>query len=547
MALADNDTDQDADEAIRSQERLKTYRSNFEETWTKILEIVLPRADQFNIKYTPGTRREQHVYDSTAQLALPSFAAAMESLLCPRTQKWHNLRPLSEKLADSEKIKAYLEAKRDLLFRIRYSRQANFASQISEVFLGLGSLGTGGLFIEDGLARGPLYQGIPLSELYIQEDAYGIIDTIHRRYPLTVRQAYQKWGDSLPENMLSVREKEPEREFEFLHVVRPNTERKNGDSTYRGMGKTALDIAIEGRKTLQRGGYRCMPYAVSRYVTAPREVYGRSPAWDAFADIRSLNLMGKTSLRAGELAADPPWATADVDSMAPFSMRPGAINPGYLDDRGNLLAKALQPEGDPRFGLELQDQKRQSINRSFLVTLFQILVDTPTMTATEALLRAQEKGALLAPTAGRQQTELLDVIVTRELDIMKAGGVFDDMPEELRAEGGEMSIVYDSPLTRAQMAEEGVGILRTLEAAGSIAQFDESIKHQINGKRTLRRLRDINGAPIDMLNTDEELAAADQAAASEAQMQQLLAAAPVVADTAASLAKTQQAQTAAPF
>ncbi|MBJ7391821.1 MAG: hypothetical protein JHC85_09650, partial [Chthoniobacterales bacterium] len=37
-----------------------------------------------------------------------------------------------------------------------------------------------------------------------------------------------------------------------------------------------------------------------------------------------------------------------------------------------------------------------------LVTLTQVLVAAPRMTAAEALLRAQEKAALLAPTMGRQ-------------------------------------------------------------------------------------------------------------------------------------------------
>ena len=49
------------------------------------------------------------------------------------------------------------------------------------------------------------------------------------------------------------------------------------------------------------------------------------------------------------------------------------------------------------------DQRHRSINDAFLVTLFQILVDSPSMTATEAMLRSQEKGALLAPTSSRRR------------------------------------------------------------------------------------------------------------------------------------------------
>ena len=41
-------------------------------------------------------------------------------------------------------------------------------------------------------------------------------------------------------------------------------------------------------------------------------------------------------------------------------------------------------------GMEMMEQKRQIINDALWNTLFQILVQTPNMTATEAMLRAQE-------------------------------------------------------------------------------------------------------------------------------------------------------------
>ena len=43
---------------------------------------------------------------------------------------------------------------------------------------------------------------------------------------------------------------------------------------------------------LDEGGYRTFPYAISRYVTAPGETYGRSPAMLALPSIKTLNLTG---------------------------------------------------------------------------------------------------------------------------------------------------------------------------------------------------------------------------------------------------------------
>lgn len=538
-------------EIVKRADKARNARVNFDRQFEQIARYVFPRADNFIEKREKGSRRDEYVYDSTAQLALPSFAAAIESLVVPRTQKYHGYKPSDPALLDDIGVRTYLEDLRDLTFRMRYSAKSNFASQTSEVFLSLGAFGTGALLVEDGLSRGIMYRSIPLADLWLQEDAWGFIDGFFWRYKLTVRQAMQKWPDSVPECITKHAVSEPEREFEFLFHVCPNEDRIVDSVGYEGMAYRAYDICIEGRVMLRQSGYRTFPLAVSRYTVSPGEMYGRSPAWDALADIKTVNEMAKTSLRYGQLVTDPPWLTADVDSLSPFSMRPGAINAGFMNERGELLAKSAAPQGDPRFGAELMDQKRQSINRSFLVTLFQILVDTPEMTATEATFRAQEKGALLAPTMGRQQSEFLGTIVARELDIMAQSGVIEDvlgpMPDALMEAGGLLDIEYDSPLTRAQRSEEVVGVLRTFEAVGTIAQYDQSVMEVFNYERAIRVIAEGQGAPLKIMNTPEELAAIRDAKQQQQDTQLALQAAPVLADTAKTAAEAQQVATAAPF
>ena len=542
----------DANEVIRRQERKKSLRGNFEGVWQEIARYVFPRADDFVAKRTPGTRRDQYVYDSTAQLALLAFAAAMESMLTPRTSKWHGIRPADPSIAKDEESLLWCEQLRDLLFRVRYGPRSNFAAQASEHYMGLGGFGTSVMFVEDGLGQGIRYQSLPLSECYISESTAGQIDELDRRYTYTARQAAQRWGeDALPEAIRKCVTKEPEREFEFVHATMPNVDRRGNDKTWRGMAYYACEVSVEGKLKLREGGYRVWPYPTSRYTTAPREVYGRSPAWDSLADIKTLNEMSKTGLRYGQLVTDPPWVTADVDALSPFAVRPGSVNAGYMNEQGQMLAKSLAPTGDPRFSLEMMDQRRQSVNRSFLVTLFQILVETPEMTATEAMLRAQEKGALLAPTMGRQQAEFLGPLITREIDILQHSGVIEralgPMPDAMMNAGGSIDVEYDSPLSRLQRAEEGVGILRTLEAITPLAQIDQRVLRKINAERTLIRLRDINGAPLDMLNTEDEMAALDAAEQQATAAQQMLEAAPIAANTIKTLADAEATAGAAKF
>jgi hypothetical protein len=534
----------DGGELVKRYERMKSYRGTFETVWHEIAVRVLPRADEFMTKRYPGQRREEFVFDSTAQLALPAFAAAMESMLTPRTQKWHRLSPPLE-LREHEPTVRWCENVRDLLFSVRYAPRANFASQAYEVYMGLGAFGTAGMFIEDGLSDGIRYQNIPLSELYVQEDGQGVVDTVFRKYSLTARQAVMRFGPDCPADVSKWVAKEPDREFEFMQAVMPDTDytRKRG----RKMRWKACDVFVEKQNIVREGGYRTFPYAVSRYTTAPREVYGRSPAWDALADIKSLNEMAKTSLRYGQLVTDPPWLTADVDSLSPFAVRPGAINAGYMNEQGMALAKSLTPDGDPRLTLEMADQRRQAINRAFLVTLFQILVDTPQMTATEAMLRAQEKGALLAPTVGRQQSEFLGPLIARELDILMAAGALPPMPPELVEAGGFVGIEYESPLVRQQRSEEAVGILRTYEVMGTVAAVDPSVMQVFDHAEAARILAEVNGAPMRIVKSRDQVAAEQQAAQQAAATQQLIEAAPALGNTVKSLAQAQQAAGQAAF
>jgi hypothetical protein len=61
--------------------------------WQEIAYRVLPSEAQFTTIDTEGTKRTERLFDSTAATANERFAAVMEDLLTPRTQRWHGLKP----------------------------------------------------------------------------------------------------------------------------------------------------------------------------------------------------------------------------------------------------------------------------------------------------------------------------------------------------------------------------------------------------------------------------------------------------------------------
>jgi len=533
-------TEDRAEEILRRLERMQTDRSVFEDHWREIAERVLPRSNWFQVSRSAGAKNSDKVFDATAGLALERFAAAMESMLTPRTQRWHRLRASDPSLAQSVDVQQWLDEVTGLLFDVRYAPRANFASQVNECYMSLGAFGTGGVFVDDALGRGVRYRAIHLSELFIAENHQGMIDTVYRKFQMTARQAAQKWPASkLPTEITTAAEKFPDRDFEFVHAVQPNSDKKPGRRDYRGMNFYSCYISLTGHQILSEGGYRTMPYAIGRYVVGPKEIYGRSPAMTVLADVKMLNEMSKTVIRAAHKIVDPPLLLQEDGALQAFDLRPGALNYGGVSDAGHQVVLPLQTNARVDIGLEMMEQRRRVINDAFLVTLFQILVEKPYMTATEAMLRAQEKGALLAPSMGRQQSEFLGPLIEREIDILSMADALPPMPDELRNAGGMVDVEYVSPLNRAQRADEGMAILRTIESVAPLAQIDPGVLDVFNPEAIVRELAEINGVPMKVLRSREEIQLMKEQKNQAAQAQQLLQAAPVVGEVAKNMAQAQ--------
>ena len=529
------------------QEKMVAQRRFYEPMWQEIAERVMPDSALFTAHMSPGSKRTSKMFDATAPLALSRYGAAMESMLTPRTQRWHSLRHRDPDVNEDQQVREYYDHVTDILFAIRYSPTANFASQAHETYLSNGAYGTGALFTDDMLGRGIRYRAIHLSETYFAENFAGIIDMVHRQFKYTARQALQAFGDKLPEAIQRAAEKEPLTEFKFLHCVQPNE-----DYDARGLGGKSLAyesyyICMDEPAIVRDGfGYRTFPYAISRNLTLPGEVYGRGPASLVLADIKQLNEFEKTILRQGHLAVDPPILLQEDGALTGFNMQPGALVWGGVNADGEPLARPFQTGARLDIGYQMLEAKRKVINDAFLVSLFQILVESPQMTATEAMLRAQEKGQLLAPTMGRQQSEFLGPLIAREIEILHTAGVLPPPPPLLQRAGMVFDVEYVSPLNRAQMAEEGIAISRTMEMAGAVAQFDPSVQRMFRGQDALREIAKINGMKASLLKSPDEMQAEDEQAAQANMMQQALAAAPVAGDAAKNFAQAQALAGASP-
>lgn len=458
---------------IKDFERVKNNRYNFENQWREIAERFIPSHselfDMNGLTSSPGEKRTEYIFDSTPSIALGRFASIVDSLLTPRGSTWHRLKATDPNLNKVRDVLAWFEEVNRILFQYRYAPSANFASQNNNVYSSIGAYGTGTLFVDSAESgEGIRYRNVHLAEFFLCENHQGLIDKAYRRFEMTARQAVQKWGERLPEKIINAAEKNPEQRFLFIHAVYPNPEVDPARIDADSMEYVSAYISQEGQTTLSTGGYNTFPYPTSRYMQVPGEVYGRSPAMEVLPAVKTLNEEKKTILKQGHRTVDPVLLAHDDGVIDTFSMKPGALNAGGVSADGRPLIQTL-PTGNIAIGKDLMDDERATINDAFLITVFQILTETPRMTATEVLERTREKGVLLSPIFGRIQNEYLAPLIDRELDLLARQGMLPPMPEILIEAGAEFKIEYDSPMSRAQQAEEATGLLRTIEPILNIA------------------------------------------------------------------------------
>jgi hypothetical protein len=543
--VADNySTMSDADTALVmacNQEfaQMQTWRSNFASPWEEIAALVLPTyrntffVGSFN---WPGQKKSEQQVDATAMMALHRFGAILDSLLTPRNMVWHGLGSDNDDVMKDRQARLWYEQATKTLFKLRYSPMANFSAQNQAQYQSLGAFGTGAMLIdqaEDAAGnklRGLRYKAIPLGELFLRENHQGLVDGFIRWFRLTAYQAAQKWGrDMLPDALVPALDSNSQTLFDFLHRVVPNVEWMPNYLGPKGMKFSSYYVSVQGQCIMGKGGYNTFPIACSRYDQAPQEIYGRSPAMMVLPAIKTLNAEKRTFLKQGHRASDPVLLTAD-DGLMDFSMKPGAMNKGGMNSDGKPLVGIL-PTGNIQLTKEMMEEERNLINDAFLVTLFQILTENPQMSATEVIERTNEKGILIAPTVGRQQSEYLGPLIDRELNLAAELKLLPPPPPIILEARGDYHVNYTSPLARAARAQEAAGFMRTVQTASEVAQAtgDASIMDVFDFDTAMPDIAYIQAVPESWMSDPKAIQQKRQARAQQAQAQQQIQAAPAAA------------------
>ena len=540
-----------ADDIMRMQQQMAVERYYWEATWRDVVTLCMPYASHkyelngMNIassltgtaQQPQAAQRSKEIFDATAAWSLDRLNAGMESLIAPRAQKWHAFSlddPFSPDPTDLEE--EWLDRLRDYHFTARYDAKSNFALANQKAIRGACGLGTGILYLEENIGRRGIdtvkvpffYRSIPVVETYLGIDAYDDVDKCIRVFELTARAAegyFSQEGDSLPEKVKSALTNKPDQPFTFIHCVMPREEAGEHKDKRRHQPYASFWLEVESRHLIRSSGFFTFPYQVMWWDQTDGSPYGQSPVMAALSEIKMLQVMGKTVAQVSQQMIKPPMATMRGIYNQRLNLNAGAVNAGMLDEQGRLLAQPIIQAQNPTFAERLIEAKRLSVRESMYINLFQTMVDNPQMTATEALLRANEKGELLGPAGAKIETGIAGAI-DREVDIVQRKGAFEQgspLEPPSSVGGKNVGVKFTGPLARMRRMAEMQGIERVLQMATVVGEYDRSTLMKIDGDETLELTREINGAPRKMFKRDEEVAEQRQAMAQQQESQAALA------------------------
>lgn len=515
---------------------LKTGRTNFDTIWNEVKHVAWPDGDDFLEKRSDGERTTRKIYDTTATNALEKFASAMESFLVPRHLRWHGLRASDEKLNEERAVKEFFETATRILFKAREAPIARFYGQMGENMKSLGAYGNGCLFVDESTTgRGIRYKHTPIGKCWISTDYHGNVDTVYHEYRLTARAAAQKWPHAVPEKAAKAIEAGKDfQENTYLHVVQPNKPSDIDPTSVipAGMPHHAWDISVDDKAFIpqpdmgQFGGFFEFPYLWSRFTLNPNEMYGRGPAMLSLPNILTLQEMEKTFMRSGHKVADPPLLVAHDGRMGrgrrKIRLNPGGLNYGAIDESGRPKILPLQTGARLDMTESMMDRKRTDIEDFFFLPLFDILrKDRVEMTATEVIERSKEKGQLITPVVGRQQSELLGPMIERELGILLRQGLLPEMPPELVEAEGQFEIEYDTMATRLQQSDEVAAYQRLVAVFGPQIEMDPTLAQVFNTEDAIRDFGETMGIRSTLFKSKKEMTTLRTEQKEEAQAQQL--------------------------
>lgn len=532
-------------EIIRKWDRLDGDRGTTKNHWQQITELCLPERNDYTMTRSPGQKRNQAIYDSTPVLALIMFANGMHSLLTSPQLLWFALALDNERLNANRRVRLWLDEATKVMYKYFGGSRHNFASQSHEYYLDLGSIGTAVMATLDSAKSDILFSTRNLKECVFWEDDEDRVNGLVRKWKWTAHQAVAAWGSACgPQVLKAYNDDDLQKPFHFYHQVAPRKDRNPDRIDARHMPFESVIVGQEDGEIIRESGFNEFPFHVSRFSKATGEVNGRGPGATALPNMKMLNEMMKTVIKAAQKVVDPPLQIPDDGYLLPIKTVPGSQNFYRSNSPAQARITPIETRGRIEIGLDMLQDAQNSIMRLFHVDWMMMPPADPSdpnsagkgVTATWVLEQRDKKMQMLSPMLARLQAEFLGPLITRTFMILwrksermrwGPGAPFPPPPDEIANQ--PWHVEYLSPIAIAQRSSNLDSVGRLVQQQLILKQLNPNAPDIIDHEAIMRMTAlDLN-APALALKSPESLRAEAQA---QAEAQQALNGSSALADAA---------------
>ena len=505
-------------------------RTSFLPLWQDISDHVRPNAVRINttIKADKGRRADVNIIDPTATLASRTLRSGLMAGLTSPARPWFKLGTPDPGLNNFTPVKVWLYQVDEILHDI-FSK-SNLYQVLPMIYGDCGDFATSCMScLEDDKTVMRFSHFMP-GQFFIAVNNHNRCDSMYRRFPMTVRQLVQQFGDNVSPTVRSMYDAQQyESEIEVCQAIEPNTDRDGG--SFSSANKPTRSVWFEWGEDwgrfLRKSGFDEFPIMAPRWDLYDESCYGTaSPGIDCLGSNRALQLADKRETQAVDWYVRPHYLVDSSLRQQFKGMLPGGET--YVDNLAAAAHAGARPVRNVNPSIKEIDIKIQRyqefIKRCYFEDVMQTLIQGDTgdrKTAREIEEYHAEKVLILGPVMERFNDELFDPLIDRGFGICLRKGLFPPPPQELS--GQSLKVEYTSILAQAQRVLGVSSIQEVFGITAELSKLDPKVADKWNGDEALDTIADMYGINPNIIRGKEEVTKLRDVRAKQMQMQQMAA------------------------
>jgi hypothetical protein len=507
--------------------KLLSQKTSLNSLWQEISDNFYPERADFTTTRFLGEDFAANISTSFPVMTRRDLGNQFSTMLRPTSRKWYHMKRKFEergKEKDTE-VRQTLEYFDDTMRKAMYDKTALFTRATKEGDHDFATFGQAALSVELNRAGDSLlYRCWHLRDMAWKENADGQIGFVVRDWKPDMMTLAQTFGkDKLHDEWQRKVDKEPFEKGRVLHLV---FDAEMYDENAQGRPRWSVFWDADHGQVIESTPIWGKHYILPRWSVVASQ-YAYSPAVvAALPDARLIQAMTFTLLEVSEKAGNPPLlATKDVvkSDIASFAGGITWVDQDYDERLGDALRPITQDFRGIPFGVEMARDTREMIHRAFYLDTLTLPERTPEMTAYEVGQRIQEYIRNALPIFEPMETEYNAALCDETFELMMRNGAFGSPLDWPRAmQGIEVDFAFESPL-HDLIDQENVNKFSQMQGlvAEAIA-LDPSTQFVVDSRVALRDALEGLGAPAAWMNSKEEVDAAVESNAEQAQQAEML-------------------------